>query len=137
MRLPSKRTLQIIRKVLIFLFTLNFTYMFVRHGYFKFDPEGFWSSAFEKWSYPVWFMFFIGLVEFLGGLIILIPRIAGYGAISLAVVMFGALITRLIHGVSTGDAIAITFNMVAMLILAFEYNPFKEWLTTSNTNSID
>ena len=127
MQAPSQKTLSIIYRVLLFLFALNFTLSFVKHGYYKFDPEGFWSSAFDRWGYPVWFMFFIGALEFAGGLAILVPRIAGYGALTLATVMLGALVTRLIHGVSSGDAIAIAFNMIAMLVLAFHYSPIKEW----------
>lgn len=125
MKAPSPETMRIIRKILIFLFALNFTISFVKHGYLKFDPDGFWGPAFERWGYPVWFLFFIGFLEFAGGIAILIPRIAGYGAITLATVMLGALVTRLIHGTSSGDAIAIAFNMVAMLVLAFEYLPLK------------
>jgi len=37
-------------RVLVFLFLLNFTIMFVKNGYRKFDPEGFWSGAFERWG---------------------------------------------------------------------------------------
>lgn len=99
--------------------------MFVKNGYLKFDPEGFWGPAFERWGYPVWFLFFIGVLEFGGGLAILVPRIAPYGALVLAVVMLGALVTRLIHGVSFGDASAISFSMVSMLLLAYEHEPFK------------
>ncbi|MBX2819747.1 MAG: DoxX family protein [Rhodothermaceae bacterium] len=125
MQLRDRHLHQRIRKVLLVLFALYFTIMFVKNGYLKFDPEGFWGPAFERWGYPVWFLFFIGVLEFGGGLAILVPRIAPYGALVLAVVMLGALVTRLIHGVSFGDASSITFNMVAMLLLAYEHEPIK------------
>lgn len=127
MRVPDQKTLLIIRRILFFLFALNFSYMFVQHGYFKFDPEGFWSSSFEKWGYPFWFMVFIGVLEFGGGIAILIPRIASYGGLVLAVVMLGALITRLIHGTSHVDVIALVSYIVSMLIITFEYSPVKDW----------
>jgi len=125
MQLREPRLHQRIRKVLLVLFTLYFTIMFVKNGYLKFDPEGFWGPAFERWGYPVWFLFFIGVLEFGGGLAILLPRIAPYGALVLAIVMLGALVTRLIHGVSFGDASSISFNMVSMLLLAYEHEPFR------------
>ena len=52
---------------------------------------------------------------------ILIPRAAIYGSLPLAVVMLGALITRLIYGVDMGDAISISFNMIAMLYIGNVY----------------
>jgi len=92
--------------------------MFIQHGWFKFDPEGFWGPAFNKWGFPVWFMYFIGVLEFVGGILILVPtRIGGYGAITLAVVMIGAFVTRSIHGASADDLMSIAFNAVAMLLL--------------------
>ena len=114
----SKKTLSIITQVLWFLFALYFAQSFIKNGYFKFDTEGFWAPAFSRWGYPVWFMYFIGVLEFVGGILILIPaRIASYGAITLAVVMVGAFVTRSIHGSSAGDLISIAFFAVAMLIL--------------------
>lgn len=112
-----------IRRVLLFLFTLHFTILFVHHGYLKFDPDGFWGPAFQRWGYPVWFLFFIGVVEVTGGIAILIPPIATYGAMLLAVNMLGALVTRLIHGISLNDVDSIVFYIASMLLLAYEFNP--------------
>jgi hypothetical protein len=28
--------------------------MYVEMGWVKFDPDGFWTEAFESWGYPVW-----------------------------------------------------------------------------------
>ncbi len=102
--------------------------MFVDQGWKKFDPEGFWSGAFERWGYPTWFMFFIGFLEVGGALLILVPKVNGYGAITLAVVMFGALTTRLIHGMSLVDGVSIAFYMVSMLILAHEKGTLQKIL---------
>jgi uncharacterized membrane protein YphA (DoxX/SURF4 family) len=124
----NPKTHQMIRQVLLILFTLYFTILFVKHGYLKFDPDGFWGPAFMRWGYPVWFLFLIGGLEFGGGIAILIPRLAGYGALVLAIVMLGALVTRLIHGMSFDDGISIAFNLVAMLILAYEHHPFSSLL---------
>lgn len=136
MRTLDPKTHVIIRRVLLVLFTLNFTFLFVQHGYLKFDPEGFWGPAFlERWGYPVWFLYLIGALELAGGLAILVPRTASYGALVLATVMLGALVTRLIHGVSLDDAVSIIFNMVAMLLLAYEYAPFKAMLAPKEDGS--
>lgn len=135
MRNLDPKTHENIRRVLLFLFTLYFTYMFVKNGWRKFDPEGFWGAPFARWGYPVWFLYLIGVMEFGGGLAILIPRIAGYGALVLATVMFGAFMTRLIHGMGVDDAMSIFFYMVSMLLLAYEYNPLKEWISSKQEPS--
>ncbi len=90
---------------------------FIRNGVRKFDIDGFWSNAFERWGYPTWFMVLIGVFETFGGIAILIPKIRPYGGIVLSVVMLGALITRLIHGVGWGDATYIAFFMISMLYM--------------------
>lgn len=110
-----------LKPVLLYLISLNFAYMFIYHGWLKFDPEGFWSGAFiNRWGYGLYFMYFIGVCEFLGGLSLLIPRTARYGAMLLAIVMFGAAITRIVFGTSIDDVITIVFNMVVMLYIATE-----------------
>lgn len=107
-----------LKQILWFLFSLYFAYMFVKNGWRKFDVEGFWGPAFGNWGYPVWFLYFIGVVEFAGGLLLVVPRYNVFGALALAVVMLGALITRIIHGVGMGDAFAISFYGVCMLLIA-------------------
>ena len=85
----------------------------------KFDPEGFWSTAFVKrWGYGVHFMYFIGACEFLGGIALLIPKVWKYGAALLAIVMLGALITRLVFGTSLDDVLSIAGNMFLLLFIA-------------------
>lgn len=116
------------RDVLLWLFSLYFTIMFFRNGWRKFDPEGFWSGAFERWGYPTWFMFFIGFLEVAGALLILIPKLRGYGALTLAVVMAGAFITRAIHGMGFADASAIAFYCIAMLLLFQESTLYQSIL---------
>ena len=115
------RLLNKIEPILLWLMVVYFSIMFIRNGVRKFDVEGFWAPAFERWGYPVWFMFLIGGIETVGGILILIPRVAIYGALPLAVVMLGALATRLIYGVDMGDAISISFNLIAMLYIGSIY----------------
>ncbi len=116
-RITSKLTT--IQPILLWLMCAYFAQSFLRNGIRKFDVvDGFWVGAFERWGYPMWFMVFIGVLETLGGAAILIPKTRVYGGLVLAVVMLGALTTRLIHGVSTGDALYISFMMVSMLYVS-------------------
>ena len=124
--MERSKIFQFINQILWFLFSLYFAQVFIKHGYFKFDIEGFWAPAFSRWGYPVWFMYFIGALEFIGGILILIPkRIGGYGALTLAIVMLGAFVTRSIHGSSADDLYSIAFNCVSMLLLSMERGTYK------------
>lgn len=110
-----------LKQILLFLISAYFAYTFIYHGYLKFDPEGFWSSAFiKRWGYGLYFMYFIGVCEFCGGIALLISRIARYGAMLLALVMLGAVITRVVFGTSIDDVISILFNMVTLSYIALE-----------------
>ncbi len=109
------------KSVLFYLISMYFAWMFIKHGWLKFDPEGFWSGAFVKrWGYGLTFMYFIGVCEFAGGISLLIPRIAKYGALLLAMVMLGAMATRITFGTGIDDVISIAFNMFALLYISFE-----------------
>ena len=54
-----------------------------------------WVVKFARWGYPNWFPFAIGSLELLGAILLLIPRVAKYGASILGVVMVGAAYTHL------------------------------------------
>ena len=104
-----------IQGVLLWIVSVYFAEMFIRNGCLKFDIDGFWGPAFEEWGYPTWFLYMIGVFETVGGGILLIPKARPYGALLLALVMLGAVITRLIHGVEYNDVITIVAYGAMML----------------------
>jgi uncharacterized membrane protein YphA (DoxX/SURF4 family) len=57
-----------------------------------------WILKFTNWGYPRWFLLAVGSLELVGAALLLIPRLAKYGAIGLAVVMVGAGYTHLANG---------------------------------------
>lgn len=75
-----------------------FAQMYVTMGWVKFDPAGFWTEAFARWGYPPWFRILIGCLEVLGGICLVVPWVASYGAGTLILVMLGALATRASDG---------------------------------------
>lgn len=117
-----QRRLAKIQPILIWLIGAYLAYKLAFNGWRKFDPDGFWTKAFVKWGYPVWFRIFIGVVEFVGGLLMIVPRSRPLGALMLLVVMVGALSTRLIFGTSFSDALAIGFNGICFLYFV-SYQP--------------
>lgn len=61
-----------------------------------------WERMFRQWGYPEGFYLVIGVVEAAGGIALLIPRVASYSAIVLAVVMLAAAATQILRGGRNG-----------------------------------
>jgi putative oxidoreductase len=56
------------------------------------------AEGFIKYGYTDGFRLFIGTCEFLGGIALLIPRLAFWSASGLIIIMIGAVYTHLSHG---------------------------------------
>ena len=115
-----------IQPILIWLIIAYPAYHVIVNGIRKFDPEGIWTVAFQDWGYPVWFRIFIGIIETAGGLIVLVPKVRHFGGIILAVVMIGALITRIINGTGLDDALSIVFFASAFLFAASSHKKYEK-----------
>jgi putative oxidoreductase len=61
-----------------------------------------WERMFRQWGYPDGFYLVIGAIEVVGGIALLIPRLASYSAIVLSMVMVGAAATQLLRGGRNG-----------------------------------
>src|SRR5918995_7020873 len=61
-----------------------------------------WERMFRAWGYPDGFYLLIGAVEVAGGILLLVPRVASYSAMMLAVVMAGAAATHIVHADRNG-----------------------------------
>jgi putative oxidoreductase len=83
--------------VLLWVFQVLLALLFVLAGYIKF-VEPMWARNFARWGYPDGFYLVIGVLEMLGGLSLLVPRLASYGASLLGVIMIAAALTHAIHG---------------------------------------
>jgi putative oxidoreductase len=93
------RILARIGTVLLWAFQVLLALLFVVIGTAKFmDPT--WARNFARWGYPDGFYMVIGVLEALGGISLLVPRVASYGAAMLGVIMMAASLTHAIHGES-------------------------------------
>lgn len=98
--------------------------MYVEMGWIKFDPDGFWTEAFERWGYPGWLRIAVGLAEVAGGVALVVPWFASYGAALLAAVMAGAWVTRAGGGRWT-DVMWISVYLVALAWIGLEWWTFR------------
>lgn len=74
-----------------------FGVFFVLQGAIKLSPGSPWPSMFEAWGYPNHVYLLVGVLELLAGFALLVPRVTGYAALTLAVVMCGAGLTHAVH----------------------------------------
>ena len=81
--------------IILWLFTLFLALIFIRQGLNKFPSHGGWAIAFAKWHFPVWFRYFIGVIELAAGILILWPRTASIAAVIIVVVMLGGMATHI------------------------------------------
>jgi putative oxidoreductase len=73
--------------------------LFILLGAGKFgDPS--WERKFARWGYPDGFYMVVGVLEALGGLMLLVPRLTSYAAGMLGIIMIGASLTHVVHGES-------------------------------------
>ncbi len=98
--------------------TLLLVLMFFMVGLDKFTSHG-WMERFANWGYPDNFLYVIGVLEMLGAVGLLIPRLAGYAAGGLIVLMIGATITHLVHGEFPGPVI----HLVLLSIVFYARRP--------------
>ena len=71
--------------------------LFAIQGIVKLNGSPVWIARFQGWGYPDHFYFAVGLAELVGSILLLIPRLARFGALLLIVVMAGAAATHLLH----------------------------------------
>lgn len=55
------------------------------------------AEMFAQWGYPAWFALFIGSLEGLGAIGLLVPKTTRWAVYGLTLIMLGAAITHIVH----------------------------------------
>jgi len=91
--------------VMLWVVTLLAATVMVGPGLQKFTGAT-WQRMFRVWGYPEHFYLVVGAIEVLGGIGLLVPRLASACAVLLMMVMAGAAATHLLHGQNpVGDCV--------------------------------
>jgi putative oxidoreductase len=88
-------------------------------GWQKFTSPD-WERMFRAWGYPDGFYLVIGAIQVVGGILLLVPRVASYSAMLLAVVMAGAAATQILRGGRNGVG-EIVFMSLLVAIAALRW----------------
>ena len=95
-------------KILLWAVTVFLALVCLRSGVTKLPADGFWVRDFRRWGYPGWFRVAVGAAELIACALLLVPRLASYGAALFAAVMLGAIYTHAAHG----ETVRLPFNFV-------------------------
>ncbi len=79
------------------LLIASLTSFFVLAGGMKLRGAPAQVDNFAHWGYAPWFLYLVGAVEVIGGIGLLIPRMAVFAALLLGGTMLGAALTHLVH----------------------------------------
>jgi uncharacterized membrane protein YphA (DoxX/SURF4 family) len=93
-QLPADRLRHRGREAMLWAVTLFLMQAFIPSGYLKLLDNSGWTEAFISWGYPDWFRRTVGVAEVIAGLMILVPRLASYGALLIFAIMAGAIGTH-------------------------------------------
>jgi uncharacterized membrane protein YphA (DoxX/SURF4 family) len=108
-------------QILLWILQVVTAVLFFMAAYPKLTGSPMMVAVFEKIGLGQWFRYLTGSLEVLGGLLLLIPGLAFFGAILLSAVMVGAVATHLaiLGGSPTAAAV---YLVLAVLIAWFRRN---------------
>ena len=84
-------------------------------------------ARFENWGYSSDFAVFIGMLEMLGGLLVIIPRLSAYGSVLIGTIMIGAVYTHINTGIGSAMFAAIYLLMAIGLGFLRYDQTWKPW----------
>jgi putative oxidoreductase len=71
--------------------------MFLFAGGNKFRGTA-WPRMFARWGYPDHFYIVVGIIEVVAAILLFVPRLSAFAALTLIVIMIGAGFTHALHG---------------------------------------
>lgn len=104
------------RSVVGWVLAVALALSFIASGVPKLMPGEGMIRRFEAWGYSAGFATVIGVVEVVGGILVLVPRVRALGAMLLAMNMAGAGFTHLRSGIGS-PAMAAVYGVLALVLL--------------------
>jgi uncharacterized membrane protein YphA (DoxX/SURF4 family) len=105
------------KKVIIWAVTIFLGLVFVMSGANKLTSPAAWQERFvNEWGLPSWLVPLVGLAEILGGVGLMLPKLAVYGGSILVLVMLGATGTHIAAGQYSSVGVPIAFAAGASFI---------------------
>ena len=103
---------RIIRELVLWTITVFLALVCLRSGWLKVTGNIFWVRDFHRWGYPDWFRLAVGIAELISMVLLLVPRLASYGASLFALVMLGAMFTHY----TNNETSRLPFNLLLLAL---------------------
>lgn len=84
------------QKTVYYIVTTITSLMFLFSAYSKLSGDPMATAGFATAHLPLWFMYFIGAAEVLGGIALWIPKLQKWAVYGLSIIMIGAIIVTAI-----------------------------------------
>ena len=106
----------------VWLLSLYLIYNFLPRAYMKLTSADMMFGAFASWGYPSWLVYVVGVLELVAPLILLVPRVAKFGAGILALLMIAVIGTHVAAGQidAIKEPIALLVMSISVLLLRLE-----------------
>ena len=96
------RMIRVLKTIGIWVLTVPVALVFVMIGTAKLRGSAPWPNYFDAWGYAAWFRTLIGVLQLGSGLLLVVPKLAAYGAGIGVAVMTGAVFTELTNEIGLG-----------------------------------
>jgi putative oxidoreductase len=106
---------------------VGFALLFVNVGSEKLfaGPASYWLTLFHKLGFGLWFMYFTGTLQVIGGLLLLVPKTALIGLVLLGATMAGAVGCHLFL-LDTGIGGAIIPGTILIFLIVTAHRRFRD-----------
>ena len=96
-------------------------------GLAKLPSSETWQGMFESWGYAPWFSTLVGVLELVGALALLAPKLTAYAACGLVVIMLGALYTVLTNDTTLGPVTPIIHLVLLSTLIRLRWGTRMGW----------
>jgi uncharacterized membrane protein YphA (DoxX/SURF4 family) len=123
-------------RVGLWLLSILLAFVFVMAGLPKLQGVPGHVRAFAHWGYPDWFRVVVGGAEVASAILLLVPRLAFFGALGIAVIMAGATYTHVVRVPAEAGRAPFTLTLLALAALvAYARRPSRRPATCPGASS--
>lgn len=101
-------------QVAVWVISIALAFVFLMAGVPKLLGSQAHVQHFVHWRYPDWFRIVVGLIEVGSAVLLLIPRVAMFGAVGIVMVMAGATYTHVLRVPEEAGRAPFTLTLLAL-----------------------
>ena len=108
------RAVSLAGRVALWAISLLLAFVFIVAGVPKLAGTEGHVRHFVVWGYPDWFRVVVGAIETTSAVLLLVPRLAFFGAIGIAMIMAGATYTHVVRVPEEAGRAPFTLSLLAL-----------------------